>query len=119
MSLHADLLKQANFLAKKEPKKPIQASLRRSISASYYSLFHLLVDEATRLMLPGSRSDMRDCLVRAFKHSDMKQTAKEFKRLGRIPPRLANGSNEHRIQPHLIEVADAFIQLQEARHEAD
>ena len=34
MSLHAELLKQAHFLARKEPKKPTQASLRRSVSAS-------------------------------------------------------------------------------------
>ena len=38
MSFHAELLKQAHFLARKEPKKPVQASLRRSISTSYYAL---------------------------------------------------------------------------------
>ena len=50
MGLHPELLKQARFLARREPRKPVQASLRRSVSASYYALFHLLVDEATRLM---------------------------------------------------------------------
>ncbi len=44
MSLSRDLLKQARILARKEPKKPLQASLRRSVSASYYAIFHLLVD---------------------------------------------------------------------------
>ena len=34
MTLHGELLKQARFLARKEPKKPTQASLRRSVSAS-------------------------------------------------------------------------------------
>ena len=49
------MLKQARFLARKEPKKPTQeASLRRSVSASYYALFHLPVDEATSLMLSGT-----------------------------------------------------------------
>ena len=43
MTLAADLLKQAERLAKLEPKRPKQASLRRSISAAYYSLFHLLM----------------------------------------------------------------------------
>ena len=51
MSLHSELLKQARFLARKEPRKPTRASLRRSVSASCHALFHLLVDEATRLML--------------------------------------------------------------------
>ena len=74
MSLHSELLKQAYSLARKEHKKPTQASLRRSVSASYYALFHLLVDDATRLMLSGhGRSSLRDSLARAFHHSAMKQ----------------------------------------------
>lgn len=45
----AELLEQAGNLARREPRRPKQASLRRSISASYYSLFHFLIEEATRL----------------------------------------------------------------------
>ena len=44
MSLHSELLRQTRFFAWKEPKKPTQASLRRSVLASYYALFHHLVD---------------------------------------------------------------------------
>ena len=119
MSLHSELLKQARFLARKEPKKPAQASLRRSVSASYYALFHLLVDEATRLMLSGrGRGPLRDCLARAFHHSAMKQTAVEFTK-ERISPKLASGFDQQPVQQPLIDVASAFVQLQEARHEAD
>lgn len=119
MSLHAELLKQARFLARKEPKKPAQASLRRSVSASYYALFHLLVDEATRLMLAGNvRSPLRDSLARAFRHAAIKQTAVAFTR-DSIPPRLAYGMDRAQIQQPLISVASAFIQIQEARHDAD
>ncbi len=50
MSLHDDLLEQAKHLANREPRRPKQASLRRAISAAYYALFHLLVDEATKLL---------------------------------------------------------------------
>ena len=46
MSLQQDLLRQARHLATKEPRRPSQASLRRAVSAAYYALFHLLVDEA-------------------------------------------------------------------------
>ena len=46
MSLQQDLLRQARDLATKEPRRPSQASLRRAVSAAYYALFHLLVDEA-------------------------------------------------------------------------
>src|SRR6266571_1109983 len=41
-SLHNELLAQAWHLAKKEPKHPLQASLRRAVSAAYYAVFHLL-----------------------------------------------------------------------------
>ncbi|MYI70253.1 MAG: hypothetical protein F4103_16460 [Boseongicola sp. SB0673_bin_14] len=119
MSLHAELLKQARFLARKERKKPTQASLRRSVSASYYAIFHFLVDEATRLMLAGNvRAPLRDSLARAFHHSAMKQAAVAFAK-GSIPLRLASGLNGQQVQQPLIDVASAFVQLQEARHEAD
>jgi len=119
MSLHAELLRQAHFLAHKEPRKPTQASLRRSVSASYYALFHLLVDEATRLMLAGNgRRPLRDSLARAFHHSAMKQVAVAFARRS-IPPRLASGLYHQEVQQPLMAVATAFVQLQEARHDAD
>jgi len=119
VSLHSELLKQARFLARKEPKKPTQASLRRTVSASYYALFHLLVDEATRLMLSGTeRGPLRDSLARAFHHSSMKQTAVEFTKR-RMSPKLSSGFNRHAVPQPLIDVASAFVQLQEARHDAD
>ncbi len=119
MSLHWELLKQARFLPRKEPRKPIQASLRRSVSASYYALFHLLVDEATRLMLSGHRcGSLRDSLSRAFHHSSMKQTAVEFTRQ-RMSPKLWSGFDGRPVPQQLINVASAFVELQEARHDAD
>ena len=119
MSLHSDLLKQAHFLARKELKRPTQASLRRSVSASYYALFHLLVDDATRLMLAGNaRRPLRDSLARAFHHAAMKQTARAFAEKS-IPPKLAAGLNREPVQRPLIDVAAAFVQLQDARHDAD
>ena len=119
MSLHADLLRQARQLAVREPRRPLQASLRRATSASYYALFHLLVDEATNRMLPGvDRASLRGCLARAFHHSDMKRVAQQFSS-GGVSPRLAAGLNNLELQPDLIGVAAAFVDLQQARHEAD
>ena len=40
MSLHVDLLRQARLLATKEPRKPLQASLRRGVSAAYLQDWH-------------------------------------------------------------------------------
>lgn len=60
--------------------------------APYYALFHLLVDEATKLMLAGNvRGPLRDSLARAFHHSAMKQTAVAFTRRS-IPPEARNRS---------------------------
>lgn len=72
-------------------------------------------------MLAGDvRKPLRDSLARAFHHSAMKQTAVIFAK-GAIPPRLVYDmdNNQIQIQQPLAEVASAFVQLQEARHDAD
>ena len=119
MSLHDDLLGQARQLSVKEPKRPLQASLRRAVSASYYALFHLLVADATNRMFPGrDRVALRHCLARAFLHHNMKQIAQRFAN-DSISPKLAPGLNGQALQPELVAVAKAFVGLQQARHEAD
>jgi hypothetical protein len=56
MSLQGDLLEQARHLAKRERRRPKQASLRRAIStAYYYALIHLLVAETTRILMRAAR----------------------------------------------------------------
>ncbi len=119
MSLHADLLKQAHHLATKEPRRPSQASLRRAISASYYALFHCLVDDATRRMMPGPhRTSIRQCVSRAFRHSDMRAVCKSFA-AGNPPSKLAPAFTGVAIDPRLVAIAQTFQDLQEARHQAD
>jgi uncharacterized protein (UPF0332 family) len=117
--LHKDLLEQARLLARKEPRRPLQASLRRAISASYYALFHLLVDEATRRMFAGNdRAALRGCLARAFVHADMKRVAQQFS-AGAVSPKLEPALNGQVPQPELVQIAETFVDLQQARHEAD
>ena len=119
MSLHDDLLKQARQLAVKEPRRPLQASLRRAVSASYYALFHLLVDEATRRMLLGrDRAALRCCLARAIGHATMRQVAQQFSNEN-VSPKLSPALSGQALQPELIRVARALVELQEARHKAD
>ncbi len=118
MHLHTDLLRQAQHLAVREPRRPLQASLRRAISTSYYALFHLLVSDATGRMFPGKgRASLRYCLARAFVHGHMKTVAQQFSRndISKLTPAL-NGES---LQPEIISVAAAFVDLQQARHEAD
>ena len=119
MSLHADLLVQARQLALKEPKRPRQASLRRAVSTAYYALFHLLVDEAVRLLISGrDRAALRDCLARALAHDTMERVARQFATQG-VSPRLSPGLNGQPLQPELVAVAEGFVELKQARHEAD
>ena len=49
MSLHDDLLEQAQQLAQLDARRPKQANLRRVVSSAYYALFHLLASETSAL----------------------------------------------------------------------
>jgi len=119
VSLHGDLLLQARQLATREPRRPRQASLRRAISTAYYALFHLLISEATSRLVTGSGRDrLRHSLGRAFVHSAMREAAHGFAR-NRISPKVGPALAGAALQPQLVSVAAAFVDLQQARHEAD
>jgi hypothetical protein len=121
MSLARDLLDQAKQLASKEPRRPKEASLRRAVSTAYYALFHLLIDASTRSLIKGSgRRELRIQLARSFEHGRMLGAAKELISASAKPAdrkgwfRLASP-----LSIELTEVAQAFVDLQEARHDAD
>jgi uncharacterized protein (UPF0332 family) len=94
-----DLLEQSTHLARREARKPKQASLRRAVSTAYYALFHLLIAEAVG---NWKRNDQRATLARAFEHRRKKFSGPD--------PRMV---------AHLKTVAGAFVQLQDFRHDAD
>ena len=119
MSYPSDLLAQARHLAGKEPKRPKQASLRRAVSTAYYSLFHLLVSETASSMLKGGeRSDIHRVFRRAFVHAHMKGVAESFAG-GTVPKAWQAPMGGAPVSKDLQQVASAFVDLQEARHEAD
>jgi uncharacterized protein (UPF0332 family) len=115
MPLHTDLLEQAQHLARREPRRPRQASLRRAVSAAYYALFHLLIRDATVLL--GLVPPVRGRFTRAFDHGVMKQASQDFTnpQPGRLPA-LTGGAP---VPAALGQVASTFVTLQEMRHEAD
>ena len=112
MAYHDDLLRQALYLAHKEPRNPKQASLRRAVSTAYYALFHLLISEA---VANWNVVSLRAALGRAFDHGVMKaasnriQDTRQFSFTGEDPAVVAA----------LRAVAKTFAQLQEKRHIAD
>lgn len=122
-SLSQDLLSQALMLAKREPKHPKQASLRRSISTAYYSLFHFLIEECTHLTAGQGthRQLMRHLAARSFNHGKMKGVCTEFRK--RTPSSPALQAVWSQYSPHLngdIQTLTlAFEYLQEFRHNAD
>src|ERR1017187_10492097 len=109
MSLADDLLEQAYHLANRERKHPRQASLRRAVSTAYYSVFHLLIDEAV-----GNWSivHQRSILARTFDHGKMKSICEDHIKSFHI-----SGCPPSQLQ--LKEVARRFVRLQEERHIAD
>lgn len=121
MSYHVRLLDQARHLCKREPRRPQQASLRRAVSTAYYALFHLLVDEACNRIVSGGGSERearRHALRRAFGHAEMKTVSKAYA-AGTLPQTWVAASGGIKPSTDLRVVADVFVELQEARHEAD
>lgn len=120
MALHDDLLEQAFALAQLDPKKPKQASLRRAVGTAYYSLFHLLIDDAIRFLVGGSgahRTALRHQLARCFEHRQMRTAALAFSRAraGSAWIKPASGP----ISPTLRQVAVTFADMQTDRQVAD
>lgn len=132
MTYHHDLLEQASHLAKRETKKPRQASLRRAVSAAYYALFHLLVAEGAKQLSPKKADGLNLLVGRAFNHSDMRNVCKNFAEAHsnaiKTNPKPSPAPIQKLIDLRLITlpidarlfaVCQAFIELQEARNEAD
>jgi uncharacterized protein (UPF0332 family) len=119
VSLAADLLDQAEHLATRERSRPKQASLRRSISTAYYSLFHLLIEDASRSLVGGSR--LAVAVARSFEHQAIKTAATAMGDLSRKPtvPHWLRAHVDAPISPELVVICDAFVNLQDQRHRAD
>jgi uncharacterized protein (UPF0332 family) len=115
VSLYHDLIEQAEHLARRELKKPRQASLRRAVSAAYYALFHMLTDDAVLKLIPNAPDLLRVQAQRAFTHSDMRNACEQFTKSSNTFARLLVRPVESELQT----VAQAFVELQFRRHTAD
>jgi len=114
VTLHRDLLEQARHLAKREPKKPRQASLRRAVSNAYYALFHFMLYEATLLLFPNKPVGLRERASRAFSHGDIRNVCEAWGKgnalvdFATIP-----------VEPTLRDIAATLRDLHERRQWAD
>ncbi len=121
-SYHRQLIDQALALARQEPGKPRQASLRRAVSAAYYAVFHSLVDETSMWLLGRGVEQrlLRHALARTFSHAEMAQACRCFQAgFGGLPVHLQQLLPGRAVHPAVAGMASAFVDLQEARHGAD
>lgn len=109
MALADDLLEQARHLAKREPKRPRQASLRRAVSTAYYALFHLLTTDAVANWRVAAQ---RPLLARIFEHNRMKLASVRASNSAFV-------SEDPHLAAHLRTVANSFVQLYDGRQTAD
>jgi hypothetical protein len=129
MTFHRDLLDQATMLANKERRRPKQASLRRAVSTAYYAIFHMIIDEASNTLTTSLPNGLRLAIKRSFVHSQLKMTCKTFIEADIVKARNAAAKTKlptaieqntiFPLEPNLVTVLNAFVALQEARHEAD
>jgi len=111
MAYNDDLLEHARFLAQLNPTAPKQVDLRRSVSAAYYSLSHLLTADAAQ---NWKNANQRYRFARLFEHSQMRSCASRI--VSRPLP-----SDPAQVSPanDLVFVAKTFCKLQGERHTAD
>lgn len=103
-----DLIRTARILAGASPNKPRQAELKRAISTAYYALFHTLAQDAADRLIGTGKGRSNEAwaqVYRALQHGLAKEACQRTSNLGFPSP--------------IIECADAFVDLQEARHAAD
>lgn len=102
------LLVTALRLANAARSRPRQSDLRKAVSSAYYALFHEIAKDASDLLV-GVGRDRPDKAwrqaYRALDHGFARNACRELRTLGFPPTLQACG--------------DAFVSLQQARHDAD
>jgi len=112
--LPEELLEQAKFLLTLPPN---QANLRRAVSTAYYALFHLLVRST---VLKWNEPLHQARIARIFEHERMKKVSgATIKSMGAEIDFGDSNSTDVVSRTELTNVAQSFIILQQARHDAD
>lgn len=98
----------ARKLANASPKKPRQADLKRAISTAYYALFHAMANDAADMLVgvgPNRPDKAWSHTYRTLQHGEAKSACEAVRNLN-FPNSIKS-------------CADAFVALQQKRHEAD
>jgi len=84
-------------------------------------MFHLLASEGARRLAPAKPEGLRNRVQRAFDHGKMKGVCQIYWRVSPTSP-LPHHLNQlvmAPLEPEFNRIANAFVELQEARHTAD
>jgi hypothetical protein len=110
------LMAQAEFMIRNSDSN--EANVRRAVSSAYYALFHLLVRDA---ILNWKHADHRSRLARTFEHQRMKDASTAIlKEIGNVRiPENTDPDPEQALLFRISTVAQAFVDMQQARHKAD
>ncbi|AVL53981.1 hypothetical protein CEP88_16160 [Roseobacter denitrificans] len=107
--LAQNFLSTARRLAPVSARRPNQANLRRCISTCYYAVFHALAKTAADSLVGATKSRRPNKawveVYRGLGHGACKDACKK--------------AGQVSFPQEVHDFADAFIQLQEARHRAD
>jgi hypothetical protein len=93
-----------------------QSLLRRGTSTAYYALFLELVDAASFALAPTSPAGLSTLIGRKLAHESMKKACAQWNSGGNP---WASAMTVGATPQDLKEVAAAFVDLQQLRHEAD
>jgi len=94
----------------------VEADLRRGVSTAYYALFHLLIHEAMARIVADPT--LRSRVSRSLEHGKMKQVCQEYSG-ATVSAGVLTVRPGFAIAPQLQDIGTAFVDLQQARHDAD
>jgi len=92
--------------------------LRRSTSASYYAVFHAIALSMASQIAPNAPDEDRYRFTRSVEHGKIAEVCRWVVTGGgkeNVAPIVAR----LRQNPQIVEIADAFLALLQARHQAD
>ena len=101
-----DLIEAARALTDVGREYPTQARLRRAVSTAYYAVFHCLAGTAADLFIGRSRNEAWHQVYRALEHGKARNACWHQRAMQRFPTEVRD-------------FAEAFVMLQDRRHEAD
>ena len=116
----SEFLDLARRLLQPEERIANDVDLRRSISTSYYALFHTVLTTAAERFVGADPSRQRGYAIvyRAFNHSQMRQVCESLT-LPLLSKSLRQQLGRETAHPDLRDFAVVFTELQSRRHQAD